>query len=147
MEKDLDQDSGAGDLSSGVSLSAQPQKRTRVLLSCAPCRFSKLKCDRKQPCRQCEKKGRIDLCVYAPKPERKRPAAKGMSARLKRLEGMVRGMMEDQEIQEPQGYLFSPTTAPHVTGQVVRGDQTTTYVGATHCLAMLEDVSPFSSSS
>jgi len=26
------------------------QKRTRVLLSCAPCRASKLKCDRATPC-------------------------------------------------------------------------------------------------
>ncbi|KKP01326.1 hypothetical protein THAR02_06568 [Trichoderma harzianum] len=116
------------------------KKRTRILLSCAPCRNSKLKCDREQPCGQCAKKGRLDLCVYAPKPEKKRPAAKGMAARLKRLEGMVRGMMDD-EGNLRSGPQAAEGVAPQLKGKVVHGDNATTYVGATHCLAMLEDVS------
>src|SRR5687767_6581040 len=72
---------------------APRQKRSRILLSCAPCRHSKLKCDRGQPCSQCLKKDRIDLCTYAPKPEKRRPA-KGVAARLRRLETMVRDMMD-----------------------------------------------------
>ena len=114
----------------------QQQKRSRILLSCAPCRNSKLKCDREQPCGQCLKKGRADACAYAPKPEKKRPA-KGMSARLKRLEGMVREMMDTDVVppRAPEG-----VAGPVVQGHVVRGENATTYVGATHCMAMLEDV-------
>lgn len=129
------------------STSEARQKRTRVLLSCAPCRNSKLKCDRGEPCSQCDKKGRASQCAYAPKPERKRPV-KGMSARLKRLEGMVREMMDsDGAVQttttnsESNPQATSGVTGPEVQGHVVKGDKTTTYVGATHCMAMLEDVS------
>ncbi|EHK27285.1 uncharacterized protein TRIVIDRAFT_188169 [Trichoderma virens Gv29-8] len=126
-------------LNSGSSASLV-KKRTRVLLSCAPCRNSKLKCDREQPCGQCAKKGRLDLCVYAPKPEKKRPAAKGMAARLKRLEGMVRGMMDDEGNLKPLSQAAGESAAPQLKGKVVHGDRATTYVGATHCLAMLEDI-------
>ncbi|PNY28386.1 rRNA-processing protein fcf1 [Tolypocladium capitatum] len=113
-------------------------KRTRVLLSCAPCRASKLKCDRAQPCSQCAKRGRNDLCMYAPRPEaRKKPVVKGMSARLKRLEGMVRNMMDGEETS---GRVLQQQEAPIVMGHMVRGERGTTYVGATHCMAMLEDI-------
>ncbi|KAL4726125.1 hypothetical protein ACLX1H_006802 [Fusarium chlamydosporum] len=128
------------------STSEARQKRTRVLLSCAPCRNSKLKCDRGEPCSQCDKKGRASQCAYAPKPERKRPV-KGMSARLKRLEGMVREMMDSEGAvqtttrnSESNPQATSGVTGPEVQGHVVKGDKTTTYVGATHCMAMLEDI-------
>lgn len=127
---------------SGVSSGEQQaqQKRSRILLSCAPCRNSKLKCDREQPCSQCIKKGRAELCAYAPKPDKKRPA-KGMSARLKRLEGMVREMMDAEAVPKPQEKPEKAAAGPVVQGHVVRGENATTYVGATHCMAMLEDVS------
>ncbi|KAH7188543.1 fungal-specific transcription factor domain-containing protein [Fusarium flagelliforme] len=128
------------------STSEARQKRTRVLLSCAPCRNSKLKCDREQPCNQCDKKGRASQCAYAPKPERKRPV-KGMSARLKRLEGMVREMMDSESAVQTAGsnpgsnsQVANGVTGPEVQGHVVKGNKTTTYVGATHCMAMLEDI-------
>ncbi|KAM0321448.1 hypothetical protein ACHAPQ_009416 [Fusarium lateritium] len=125
------------------STSEARQKRSRVLLSCAPCRNSKLKCDREQPCNQCAKKGRASQCAYAPKPERKRPA-KGMSARLKRLEGMVREMMDAEgapsEATADTKNSSRATTGPEVQGHVVQGKKATTYVGATHCMAMLEDI-------
>lgn len=130
----------------GKVLPAVPaQKRSRVLLSCAPCRNSKLKCDRGQPCTQCAKKDRPDACVYAPKPVKRKAPPKGMSARLKRLEGMVRTMM-DAEAEEQEGAKkgngVTEVQEPKVArGQVVRSVQGSTYVGATHCLAMLEDVS------
>ncbi|KAF7549048.1 hypothetical protein G7Z17_g6663 [Cylindrodendrum hubeiense] len=135
-------DSSPNDASSASA--QERQKRSRIVLSCSPCRASKLKCDRGQPCSQCAKKDRADQCHYAPKPERKRPA-KGMSARLKRLEGMVREMMDTEasttapmptaEVQDD-----AASTGPAVRGQVVRGENATTYVGATHCMAMLEDI-------
>lgn len=136
----MNTDTSPSGTSSAEPHAAQQQKRTRVLLSCGPCRVSKLKCDREQPCSQCLKKGRDDLCVYAPKPEKKRPA-KGMASRLKRLEGMVREMMdgEGSTSQNTQGQRA--VAGPAVKGHVVQGENATTYVGATHCLAMLEDVS------
>ncbi|KEY69737.1 hypothetical protein S7711_03718 [Stachybotrys chartarum IBT 7711] len=116
-----------------------PQKRSRIVLSCGPCRVSKLKCDRGQPCSQCQKKARVDLCLYAPKPERKRPA-KGMAARVKRLEGMVRDMLDTPPPGPPPGKKGRLNGTPELLGQVVQNDHVPTYVGATHCLAMLEDI-------
>ena len=139
--------------SHSTSESSQPpqpsrQKRTRILLSCAPCRVSKLKCDRGSPCGQCQKKDREDLCQYAPKPEKRKPA-KSMAARLKRLEGMVRGMMDadGNHISQPSQpgpgeQKQGDEETPQLKGQVVRGqNEKTSYIGATHCMAMLEDVS------
>ncbi|KAF5666801.1 hypothetical protein FCIRC_10073 [Fusarium circinatum] len=102
---------------------------------------------KEKPCGQCSKKGRASQCTYAPKPERKRPA-KGMSARLKRLEGMVREMM-DSEGAVPgaqastgagAGLANGTTTGPDVQGHVVHSKKGATYVGATHCMAMLKDI-------
>lgn len=125
--------------------SAQPPKRSRVLLSCAPCRNSKLKCDRQEPCGQCTKKQRSDACIYAPRPTKKKPAPKGMSARLKRLEGMVRDMMGAEGGEEQLNRILKggsvARSAPALEGQVVQSSNGTTYVGATHCMALLEDVS------
>ncbi|KAF3771278.1 hypothetical protein M406DRAFT_245308 [Cryphonectria parasitica EP155] len=127
-------------------------KRSRVLLSCAPCRMSKLKCDRGVPCSQCLKKARPSACVYAPKPVRNRPP-KSMSARLKRLEGMVRGMIDE----EGNITTSAPTTTTKVSPQqssrsaavagppekegngAARGGSMA-YVGATHFMAMLDDI-------
>jgi hypothetical protein len=123
---------------------AAPHKRNRIILSCAPCRASKLKCDRSQPCSQCAKRGTADSCQYAPRPERKK-RSKGMAARLQRLEGMVRGMMdgEDTPAVGAGAGAAAPErsgAAPAWGGQVVQGERATTYVGATHIMAVLEDV-------
>jgi hypothetical protein len=136
----MEQDSSPNDISPASGLDRH--KRSRIVLSCAPCRASKLKCDRDMPCGQCAKKGRVELCQYAPKPEKKRPA-KGMSARLKRLEGIVREMIDVETVvaSKPGARDDVSTAGPVVQGQVVRGENATTYVGATHCMAMLEDVS------
>ncbi|KAK8856474.1 Fusarisetin A cluster transcription factor fsa6 [Apiospora arundinis] len=134
-------------LSSSV---AQPPyaKRTRVLLSCGSCRTSKLKCDRLAPCSQCVRRGRPASCVYAPRAEKAKPA-KGMAARLKRLEGMVRDMID----VVPGGAAAAaaavpPTNAPGIEeGRekpceqvVVQSEWSTNYVGGTHFMAILEDI-------
>ncbi|KAK2606187.1 hypothetical protein QQS21_003357 [Conoideocrella luteorostrata] len=130
-------DSGANEASPAEK---QVQKRSRVLLSCAPCRNSKLKCDRQQPCSHCEKKSRIDQCVYAPKPVKKKQATKNMTARLKRLEGLVRGMMDDGGDSQAPQEGNKGNAVPSLQGHVVQGERGTAYVGATHCMAMLEDI-------
>jgi hypothetical protein len=119
-----------GDVSAGA-------KRSRVLLSCGPCRNSKLKCDRAQPCGQCLKKGRPDGCAYAPRPEKEKPN-KSMSSRLKRLEGMVRVMMEGNVAKQTP---TPPDEGIQTPAKVVQRETGTTYVGATHFMAMLDDVS------
>ncbi|KAI1131923.1 hypothetical protein F5Y10DRAFT_261633 [Nemania abortiva] len=123
-----------------MSTSAAPAKRTRVLLSCHPCRSSKLKCDRATPCSQCLKRGKPDACAYAPRIEKSRPA-KTMAARLKRLEGMVRGMVELDGTTGGKGHGLSDSTqGRNMSGSVVHSEQTTNYVGGTHFMAILEDL-------
>ncbi|KAK7967444.1 uncharacterized protein PG986_001721 [Apiospora aurea] len=123
-------------------------KRTRVLLSCGSCRASKLKCDRLSPCNQCAKKGRPESCAYAPRPEKPRPV-KGMAARLKRLEGMVRGMIDVPGGSGSGGVETGggpPANATEMErknpgGQVVvQSERSTNYVGGTHFMAILEDL-------
>lgn len=141
----------------------QQQKRTRVLLSCASCRASKLKCDRQDPCSQCLKKGRADACRYAPRPQKPPKPARTMAARLRRLEGMVRGMLDEnqgapapavveakpEEGNQTAGVKSCALTAAAAQngdadagGQVVSGDLgATSYIGGTHFAAILQDVS------
>ncbi|KAI1867981.1 uncharacterized protein JN550_006788 [Neoarthrinium moseri] len=129
------------------SASTPPVKRARVLLSCHACRGSKLKCDRQVPCGQCLKKGRPEGCAYAPRPNKQKPA-KGMAARLKRLEGMVRGMLDENGAPLSNSNSGGrglerahQSEAPlEAGGQVVRGDRATSYVGGTHFMAILEDI-------
>lgn len=63
-----------------------------------------------------------------------------MSARLKRLEGMVREMMDTEVPPAKENETSDAVAGPAVQAHVVRGQNATTYVGATHCMAMLEDV-------
>jgi hypothetical protein len=121
--------------------SSAPMKRTRVLLSCHPCRSSKLKCDRTTPCGQCLKKGKPDACAYAPRREKAKPA-KSMAARLKHLEGMVRGMVESEGAGTRVANGSDDSgQGQNTTGSVVHGDRAMNYVGGTHFMAILEDVS------
>jgi hypothetical protein len=39
-------------------------RRPRQPINCAPCRQSKLKCDRQQPCASCSRRNCIDSCTY-----------------------------------------------------------------------------------
>lgn len=183
-----------GDDFNAAGSGSRHQKRSRVLLSCAPCRMSKLKCDRDVPCRNCLKKGRVDLCTYVPRPQRPEKQANGMAARLRRLEGMLREMIADDgsAAMSSFGEARNADTAARITleqklaaegitlataeeeasaagvaagagggggavsglgsslspenlsrldtGRVVMGQRSTTYVGATHFMAMLDDI-------
>ncbi|ESZ92063.1 hypothetical protein SBOR_7563 [Sclerotinia borealis F-4128] len=75
-------------------------KRNRVQLSCTPCRHVKLKCDRAQPCSQCQKKDRVGSCIYLTPQPRKR-AAMSMQKRLKHLESLVKDVMNSQPASVP----------------------------------------------
>lgn len=60
---------------------------------------------------------------------------------------MVREMMDSESAIQTAGsnpgnnsQVANGVAGPEVQGHVVKGNKTTTYVGATHCMAMLEDV-------
>ncbi|KAI0490811.1 fungal-specific transcription factor domain-containing protein [Xylaria cf. heliscus] len=123
-----------------ASASSVPAKRTRVLLSCHPCRSSKLKCNRATPCGQCIKRGKPDACAYAPRQEKIKPA-RTMAARLRRLEGMVRGMVgADGAVSGNSNAISDSTPGRNTSGSVVHSDRATNYVGGTHFMAILEDL-------
>lgn len=137
-------------------MEAPPLKRNRVPLSCTQCRASKHKCDRGRPaCSQCVRRSQAHSCRYVDRPERMRHG-RGVAARLQRLEGMVREMMDGSdgvdgaasgnvrgdEGQTENGALQGEHEAPTAEkGTVVSGRRATSYVGATHFMAILEDVS------
>ncbi|KAJ5587535.1 uncharacterized protein N7459_003300 [Penicillium hispanicum] len=150
------------------SSSKPPAKRNRIQLSCTQCRQAKLKCDRERPCSQCIKKGRASICIFKPPVARKRPTT-SMQNRLEHLESLVKGAMASLPSNGHDGsasnsLTFSPDSASQLqaptdirgtsvetpiyaedgvsnaSGQVILGPNETTYVGATHWAAMLDDI-------
>ncbi|WVR05530.1 hypothetical protein IAU60_002548 [Kwoniella sp. DSM 27419] len=67
-----------------------PRKRRkqRPQFSCSECRRLKLKCDRKVPCANCERRSCIHLCPSGPQPEA-RTSSKAVLSRLEVLEGLL----------------------------------------------------------
>jgi hypothetical protein len=70
-----------------------------------------------------------------------------MAARLKRLEGMVRGIVELEGAVGGDGSGAGDSIQKqHAVGSVVHSEKATNYVGGTHFMAILEDVSILNSS-
>jgi len=144
-----------------------PHKRNRTQLSCTNCRHAKLKCDRQKPqCSQCVKKGRTSSCTFLPAAQRKQTVS--MQNRLKHLESLVKGVItghspsmdavNDNPVHRngkvPSiSYSVAVATvgldhdtdpaaiSTEPSGKVLLGSDESTYVGATHWAAILEDVS------
>jgi Fungal Zn(2)-Cys(6) binuclear cluster domain len=142
-----------------------PHKRNRTQLSCTNCRQAKLKCDRQRPyCSQCVKKGRASLCTFPSPVTRKKPTV-SMQNRLKHLESLVKDVMTVQTPSIQQGHMGphhsdeESTSNDHLrsalfdgpihntdatpiasASSVLLGSSESTYVGATHWAAILEDV-------
>ncbi|THV51830.1 hypothetical protein BGAL_0097g00080 [Botrytis galanthina] len=93
-------------------------KRNRVQLSCTPCRHAKLRCDRAQPCSQCQKKDRVGSCSY-PTPLPRKKAAMTMHKRLKHLESLVKDVMNSQQLAEPN---TPPRDGPESGNLVARAE-------------------------
>jgi hypothetical protein len=49
---------------------SSPQRKSRTVLSCIPCRQRKVKCDRLEPCSQCIRRGVAEACDYSSKTAR-----------------------------------------------------------------------------
>ncbi|KAI0792134.1 hypothetical protein C8Q75DRAFT_754608 [Abortiporus biennis] len=58
--------------SASQTASTEPLEQRRLQQSCAECRRSKLKCDRKIPCDTCTRRGCANIC-----PNGQQPAVKG----------------------------------------------------------------------
>ncbi|TGJ83427.1 hypothetical protein E0Z10_g5321 [Xylaria hypoxylon] len=72
---------------------------------------------------------------------RKVQAGKDYGARLKRLESMVRGMVESDGVVSSDSNGPSESTQRRDTGgSVVHSERATNYVGGTHFMAILEDL-------
>uniref|UniRef100_A0A0B7K3G6 Zn(2)-C6 fungal-type domain-containing protein n=2 Tax=Bionectria ochroleuca TaxID=29856 RepID=A0A0B7K3G6_BIOOC len=111
----------------------QRRTRPRVVFSCGHCRSGKLKCDRKSPCTQCERRGRsAEECVYEPLPAKMRKS-RSIAARLDQIQGTVREMIQDSSTDRAQ--------QSQTEGRVVIGGQgKSNYVGATHFMTVLDDL-------
>jgi len=128
-------------------------KRNRQPLSCAPCRFKKLKCDRGHPCETCIKRGDEESCTYGkltalPKPD---SGTRGKAQeRLRHLEQLVMQIVDpkgtsplssDKSRFEPDSSHGS-SSSPSLTreGHLQYGSIGSSYVGSTHWSAVLENI-------
>ncbi|KAN0099272.1 Fungal specific transcription factor domain containing protein [Hyaloscypha variabilis] len=155
-----------GDNSPLAASNQLPHKRNRTQLSCTNCRHAKLKCDRQKPhCSQCVKKGRGSSCNFLPAARKKQTVS--MQTRLQHLESLVKGVITGQSpsiepvndkpqrrngkatsisdsvavATEVQDHGIGPTAVSSVSsGKVLLGSDESTYVGATHWAAILEDI-------
>lgn len=60
----------------------KPQDRQRIARACDSCKASKKRCNGRQPCVACEKKGQHDVCHYTPGQRRNpRPRHNSVSSR------------------------------------------------------------------
>jgi hypothetical protein len=74
----------------------QKQQRARQQLSCTACRAGKLKCNRRSPCDQCEKRSKGDACYYLTAPPKKKQN-RNTKDRIAQLEGLVVQLMSRDE--------------------------------------------------
>lgn len=130
-----------------TSQEAKVIKRPRESLSCSPCRNSKLRCDRGQPCSGCAKKD--VACSYqrstASKPESRHNVAED---RLLHLESMVKSLMQERATLSDNHLPAAAMIPPEIsTDPVELPDQTQNnkilsggYVGSTHWSAILDDI-------
>lgn len=128
-------------------------KRPRDSLVCSPCRNSKLRCDRGQPCTSCIKRDEAAACTYQ--------RATGLVAdnslhavaedRLLHLESMVKELMQNQPSTRAGTYpisakILAPPDLPRHLAETAdqprsaQVDDSARYVGSTHWSAILEDL-------
>lgn len=123
-------------------------KRNRSTVSCIACQKRKSRCDRRQPCGACEKRGGEDACRFGPasstatnggalvsKPE--------VQSRLTKLEELVRNLAESQNqgsINECYDRSFKDRDGIPRQDQSHQGDETWVYQGATSWSALVDSI-------
>ncbi|KAK4935570.1 hypothetical protein LTR10_023395 [Elasticomyces elasticus] len=129
-------------------------KRNRQPLSCAPCRFKKLKCDRGHPCETCFKRGDPASCTYgktAPVLSRSDSSNNATNSRgkaqerLRHLEQLVMQMVNTAEPPSNNGDPSPPesdatNSSIAKEGHLQYGSTESRYVGSTHWSAILQNI-------
>ncbi|KAM4065415.1 fungal specific transcription factor [Hirsutella rhossiliensis] len=113
-------------------------KRSRPSASCTACQRRKSRCDRRQPCGACEKRGGDSSCQFGGNAGRKE-----VQMRLSRLEEMVQGLADARRRQQKT----SPDNdaeargVPAVGGQELHGDGIgDDYHGVTSWTALVDSI-------
>ncbi|KAK0119638.1 hypothetical protein ONS95_011076 [Cadophora gregata] len=133
------------------TLETQNQKlrRNRPSVSCTACQKRKLRCDRRQPCSACEKRGHQAACSFRPSRSNgdsinNDVTKQDVLSRLSKLEDMVRefadGSGEDgtKGVPAPKGWHAKDTAnaLPHD----YEADDATVYYGSTSWAALVESI-------
>lgn len=122
-------------------------KRNRPAVSCIACQKRKSRCDRRQPCGACEKRGGEDSCRFGPASSTTNGGDQGsrpeVQQRLTKLEELVRSLASNQN----RGFKVSSSDAAIISNsrpsQLDRGSldpETWTYEGATSWSALVESI-------
>lgn len=113
-------------------------KRNRQPVSCVACQKRKSRCDRKQPCSACVKRGDAAICRMGPAAS----AATGkveVQARLSQLEDMVRGLAEGSRSRFEDDRA-KETERAMGNGQAVFGEVEGSYHGSTSWAALVDSI-------
>lgn len=114
----------------------------------------RLRCNRRLPCDTCIRRGKADICQYAPNADRSKADAKRapVSVQLKRLEDMIANLTQsnggpsnhvDPELDHVTQHLVGglPQTQPEPTSAVESDPgQQPSFIDSSHWLSILEDI-------
>ncbi|KAB8229764.1 uncharacterized protein BDW43DRAFT_177396 [Aspergillus alliaceus] len=125
---------------------AKVTKSPRASFVCDPCRKSKLRCDRGQPCSSCVMRHGSDACSYqwtAGSPANHNDRST-IEARLTHLESLIKSVMHKEELPSGNDELIPESSHCSINDAVVSSQSDTPdsarYVGSTHWSAILNDI-------
>ncbi|CAG8100449.1 unnamed protein product [Penicillium salamii] len=104
----------------GQSQSPGPHRRTRKPISCDHCRYSKLRCDRQQPCGSCKRRGRGDSCFLPAKSGLAPGSAKSQTSPVQVPAGSAR-TVEPRSATRGQILTASPGSYPERVRTEING--------------------------
>ncbi|KAH8176518.1 fungal specific transcription factor domain-containing protein [Sarocladium implicatum] len=122
------------------------EKRNRPPVSCNPCRGRKLKCNRGLPCDTCVRRGKTDICQYAPNADRSKAEVKKapVAEQLKKLEEMIFMLAEQKTKLSPKSMSVSASDKPSVSESPELHTEVAPnqleYTEPNHWLSIIEDI-------
>ncbi|KAJ5205549.1 hypothetical protein N7491_003823 [Penicillium cf. griseofulvum] len=119
--------------------------RFRDPVSCNRCRKSKVRCDRKSPCKPCQDRGMATQCTYSrPKgpatSESVRPIVSAQNTEIDLLALQPTPRPSDAEILDPQSVPHNQTTVSHANSAFKGSNFKTRLIGGTHWMAACSDL-------
>ncbi|KAJ5965201.1 uncharacterized protein N7479_005077 [Penicillium vulpinum] len=122
--------------------------RFREPVACNHCRKSKVRCNRKSPCKPCQDRGKATQCAYSrPRSpagsEFARPLVSRVSSRSKEIDLLALQQpaphSPDGEIHDPQS-PHNQSTASHANSAFKGSDFKTRLIGGTHWMAVCNNL-------